>query len=166
MPAGSEHDGGDGALPTGEGQVSLPCTWRPLGPLVAGLIAGAALLVMTVLLWVGFSEETKQAVGPLQRATVVVIIVLGLACLHALGRSRVQARADRLLVVNGYRRHEYEWAQVVAVRLGPGAPWVTLDLADGTTASAMGIQGSDGRRARQAVRELRAVLDDANPPGD
>jgi hypothetical protein len=34
-----------------------------------------------------------------------------------------------------------------------------LDLADGTTASAMGIQGSDGDRARLAVRQLRALID-------
>ena len=42
--------------------------------------------------------------------------------------------------------------------LPPGAPWVTLDLDDGTTVSAMGIQGSDGARAQTALRELRAVL--------
>jgi hypothetical protein len=33
-----------------------------------------------------------------------------------------------------------------------------LDLADGTSLPAMGIQGSDGARARTAVRELRALL--------
>ena len=71
-------------------------------------------------------------------------------------RSRVEARAEHLVVVNGYRRHEYEWAEIVRVSLNPGAPWVTLDLADGTAASAMGIQGSDGARAKQAVRQLRA----------
>ena len=30
------------------------------------------------------------------------------------------------------------------MHLPPGAPWATLDLADGTTISAMAIQGSDG----------------------
>ena len=68
------------------------------------------------------------------------------------------AEADRLVVVNGYRRHEYEWAEVLAVHLPPGAPWAVLDLADGTSAPAMGIQGSDGGRARRAVRELRALI--------
>ena len=67
--------------------------------------------------------------------------------------------AERLIVVNGYRRHEYEWAEVVAVHLPPGAPWAVLDLSDGTTASALGIQGSDGTRARTAVRQLRVLLD-------
>jgi hypothetical protein len=78
--------------------------------------------------------------------------------MHALIRSRAVAYPDRLVVVNGYRRHEYEWPQIVAAHLPPGAPWVTLDLADGETASVMGIQGSDGDRARAALRELKALV--------
>ena len=61
------------------------------------------------------------------------------------------------MVVNGYRRREYEWAEIVAVHLPPGAPWVTLDLADGDTAPVMGIQGSDGDRAPR--RRPRAARD-------
>ena len=72
------------------------------------------------------------------------------------------AEPDRLVVVNGYRRREFEYAAVVDAYLPPGAPWVTLDLDDGTTVSAMGIQGSDGARAQTALRELRAVLDAAS----
>ena len=53
----------------------------------------------------------------------------------------------------------YEWAQIVAVRLPQGAPWATLDLADGTTVSVLAIQGSDGDRARDAVRALRSLID-------
>ena len=68
------------------------------------------------------------------------------------------AYADRLVVVNGYRRHEYDWPQIVAARLPPGAPWVTLDLADGETASVLAIQGSDGNRARIALRELKSLV--------
>ena len=71
-----------------------------------------------------------------------------LAALFALVRSRVVAEPERLTVVNGYRRRDFEWAEVIAVRLPPGAPWVTLDLADGNTVPAMGIQGSDGARAK------------------
>lgn len=155
MPAGSEPIG-----------VGLPHTWRPLGPRIAGSVAGGALIFITTLLWIGFDDQTRESVTPLQRGTVLAFGLLGFACLHALIRSRVQAREDGLVVVNGYRRHEFDWAQIIAVRLSPGAPWVTLDLADGTTASVMGIQGSDGARARQAVRQLRALVDRADPPGD
>jgi hypothetical protein len=56
----------------------------------------------------------------------------------------------------------------------PGAPFPTLDLADGTSRLALGIQSSDGDRARQAVRELRALvartaeesLERPDPPAD
>jgi len=159
MPAGSDQ----GA--TG-GQLSLPRTWRPLGPRIAGVVAIVVLVFIVALLWIGFDQETRDAVTPFQRGTVVAMFGGGVACLYALVRSRVQARTEGIVVVNGYRQHEYDWAQVVAVRLDAGAPWVSLDLADGTTVPAMGIQGSDGARAKQAVRELRVLLDRAHPPGD
>ena len=164
MPADSEGPGRQGP-----GRPQLPVTWRPLGPRIAGPVAGGALVVVTALLWIGFDEETKAAVSWLQRLTVLGFGALGFACLYALARSRVQAREQGLLVVNGYRRHEYDWAEIVAVRLSPGAPWVTLDLADGTSAPAMGIQSSDGLRAKRAVRELRLLVDGPidrpHPPG-
>lgn len=156
MPADSE--GGAGP--------AQPITWRPLGPRIAGAVAGGTLIFITTLLWIGFDQETRDAVTPFQRGTVAALGLLGFSCLHALIRSRVEARPDRLVVVNGYRRHEYDWAEVVAVRLHQGAPWVTLDLSDGTAAAAMGIQGSDGLRARQAVRQLRDIVDRAHAPGD
>ena len=151
-------------MPAGSDLPPLPHTWRPLGPRIAGAVAGGALLVITVFLWIGFDEETRDAVTTFQRGTVVFLGLIGFSCLYALIRSRVDAEMDRLIVVNGYRRHEYEWAQIVGVHLPPGAPWVTLDLADGNTVSAMGIQGSDGARAKQAVRQLRALVDQR--PGD
>lgn len=144
------------------GEPTLPRTWRPLGPRVAGAVAGVVLLIIVALLWFGFDDETKSAVTPFQRGTVVLLVVGGLALLYALARSRVVARSDRLVVVNGFRHRDLEWAEVLAVHLPPGAPWVTLDLADGSSLAAMGIQASDGERARSAVRELRALVD--HPP--
>ncbi|MGA8846436.1 MAG: PH domain-containing protein [Nocardioides sp.] len=148
------------------GQLNLPHTWRPLGPRIAGAVAGGVLFFMITLLWIGFDDETRAAVTPFQRGTAIAMFLLGFASLHALIRSKVEAHPDRLVVINGYRRHEYAWAEIIAVRLNPGAPWVSLDLADGTSASALGIQGSDGARAKTAVRQLRLLLDSAHAPGD
>jgi hypothetical protein len=141
------------------GQVSLPHTWRPFGVRMAGTVLGVGLLLVCVLTWVGFDAETQAKFTTFQRGTVVAVGLGGFAAWFALVRSRVVAETERLVVVNGYRRREFAWAQVLAVHLPPGAPWATLDLADGTTVAAMGIQGSDGTRARQAVRELRLLID-------
>ena len=139
--------------------MALPRTWRPLGPRIAGVVGAVGLAVVLAMLWFGFDAETRSRVNVWQQGTVVAMYLGGCAVLYSIARSRVEAHGDRLVVVNGYRRHEYDWAQVVAVRMPSGAPWVTLDLADGTTRPAMGIQGSDGTRARQAVRDLRSILD-------
>ena len=126
---------------------------------MVGIAVGAGLVVICVFSWFTFDEETRQRFTLFQRGTLIVLGLLAFALLYGLIRSRVEARPDRLVVVNGYRRREYAWAQVVAVNLPPGAPWVTLDLADGESAPAMGIQGSDGARARAQVRRLRALVE-------
>ena len=145
MPAGSE--------------LALPHTWRPLGVRVAGAVLGGGLILVCALAWIGFDAETRAKFTIFQKGTLVFVGLLGFAVWFALVRSRVVAETGRLVVVNGYKRREFEYAQIVGVHLPPGAPWVTLDLADGSTVSAMGIQGSDGGRAKQAVRELRAVVE-------
>jgi hypothetical protein len=83
-------------------------------------------------------------------------VVAGILCL--IGRCRLTADEHGLTVVNVVRTHRYEWAEVLRVNLQPGDPWPTLDLASGESVGAMGIQGSEGERARVAVRELRALL--------
>eukprot|EP01032_Pedospumella_encystans_P005073 gene5073-6029_t len=133
------------------GTVPLPRTWRPAGPRIAGIAAFGALVVVILFLWLSFDDETRASVTPFQRGTVLGLGLLGFVAIYAVVRSRAVAQDDGLVVVNGYRRHHYAWAEIIAVRLPPGAPWVTLDLADGTTVSVLAIQGSDGRRARIAV---------------
>ncbi|MAO80426.1 PH domain-containing protein [uncultured Nocardioides sp.] len=154
MPAASEPAAGAPALPV---------TWRPLGPRIVGVVLGAGLLVVFGAAWLSFDQETQDSFTGLQIFTVLAVAGLGFACLNALMRSRVVATREALVVVNGYKRRELAWEQIVAVHLPPGAPWVTLDLTDGTTCSAMGIQGSDGGRSVAAVRQLRALVSD--PPG-
>jgi hypothetical protein len=146
-------------MPAASEPVPLPRTWRPLGVRLAASFFGAMLLIICVFAWFGFDESTRDAFTPFQRGTVVFFALLAFACGHALARSRVRATADHLLVVNGYRSRRFEWPEVVAVHLPRGAPWAVLDLADGTSVPAMGIQGSDGARARRAARELRSLLD-------
>jgi hypothetical protein len=158
MPADSDRApaGGPAAPP-------LPHTWRPFGVRVAVWVLGTMLLALLVAVWIGIGDETRGQFTTFQRGTLVLMVLLLFTTWNALVRSCVTARPDGLTVVNGYRKRSYEWSQVIGVSLRRGAPWGTLDLSDGTTISLIGVQGSDGARARTAVREIRASIA-ANTP--
>lgn len=158
MPAGSEPSGTE---PSGtELPVKLPHTWRPLGARVMGWFLVAALAVMCAMVWIGFSPEIKAQVTLFERLTFGALGLGIVACVHALTRSRVVAREDGLTVVNGYKRRDLEWAEVLAINFPRGAPWPTIDLASGHNISALGIQAADGLSSRKAVRTLRTLVDE------
>ena len=144
MPAGSE--------------LTLPHTFRPVGVRIAITVLGFMLLLIAVVMWVAFPPEIRAQFTLLQLLTLVVLGLAFYACGFAIARSRVVARHDGLTVVNGYRTRQLDWNQVIAVSLRNGSPWATLDLSDGSTISCLGIQGSDGDRAQQQVRQLRRLV--------
>lgn len=144
-------------MPAGGG-VTLPRTWRPFGVRMAGAAFGGALLVFCAVAWFALPSDIRAQFSAFQRGTLLVLGALMFVAWFALVRSRLTATRAGLVVVNGYRRRELEWAEVVAIHLPPGAPWAVLDLADGTSCPTMAIQGSDGARARRAVREVRSLL--------
>ena len=148
MPAASE--------PTA--RPPLPQTFRPLGVRMAIYVAGGLLLLVVLVTWFAFPPEIRDMFTFGQRVTVVGLGLMFYAAGHALSRSRVVARESGLTVVNGYRTRRFEWNEVLAVQLRSGSPWAILDLSDGTSVPAMGIQGSDGPRAMQQVREVRALV--------
>ena len=145
MPAASEAPG-------------LPRTWRPYGVRIAIWVLGGLLVALVAAVWIGLGDDVRSQFTSFQRGTLVFMGVLLFLTYNSLVRSRVTATEQGLTVVNGYRKRVFEWSQVISVSLRRGAPWGTLDLSDGTTISVIGIQGSDGERARRAVRELRAAI--------
>lgn len=136
----------------------MPRTFRPLGVRVAVYAFGAVLVGTVVVIWLAFSPEVRDQFTTFQRATIVCFGLAAAASGYALARSRVEARQDSVTVVNGYKSRRYDWNEVLSITLTKGSPWATLDLSDGTSVPAMGIQGSDGARAVGAVREVRRLL--------
>lgn len=136
---------------------TLPVTFRPLGVRVAVVVLGLGLVAVTATIWFAFPERTRDAFTVLQQLTVLGFGLAYAVMGHAMGRCRIDARGDGLLVVNGYRSHFYPWARISRITLRNGAPWGLIELTDGTTAPAMGIQGSDGARAVRHVKQLRAI---------
>jgi hypothetical protein len=146
-------------MPAASEPPSLPRTFRPYGVRIAATVLGVLLLVVALVTWFAFPPRIRAEFTTFQILTILFLGGLFYAAGYALARSRVVAAEAGLRVVNGYRSRRFEWNEVLAVSLRPGSPWAMLDLSDGTTVPAMGIQGSDGARARAQVRELRALVD-------
>ena len=147
MPAGSDH------------LVPLPHTFRPFGVRIAVFVLGGLLFAVGLAIWIAFPPEIRAKFTVFQLSTILVLS-LGFAALGwGMARSRVEAREDGMRVVNGYRVRDYEWSEVLGITLRPGSPWAVLDLSDGTSVSAVGIQGSDGTRAKLQVRQLLALVE-------
>ncbi|MEV5125762.1 PH domain-containing protein [Streptomyces decoyicus] len=131
---------------------SLPVTFRPTRTRVVlytvGIAQLAALTAIALLL-------PKLSGG--ERLSFVFTGLLVLAVLLLLSRPRVVARQEGVTVINLTTRRELAWAQVLRVNLREGDPWVHLDLADGTSLPAMGIQ--PGIAKDQAIRDARALRD-------
>ena len=153
MPADSERTPpGDAADPR------LPITYRPLGARVASAIAAAAIVFIVTLLWVLLPGEVQDDFTVFQRVTLIGFFVVVLVLLNGIFRTCAKATVRGLDVINGYRRHQLEWGQIVRVSLSPNRPWVLVDLDDGTTMSVMAIQTSDGGRATRAARQLALLV--------
>jgi Bacterial PH domain len=135
----------------------LPVTYRPkwgrIVPYSLAIVVLALCTVLAILLPGG-----THGFRPVDRLGVFGVGVLAAAFLCVLARPHVIARPTGLRVVNLFRSRNLEWAEVIEVNLRSGDPWVLLDLSDGDTLAAMGIQANDGLRAQQAAHELRRLV--------
>ncbi|MFI5524454.1 PH domain-containing protein [Streptomyces platensis] len=131
---------------------SLPVTFRPTRTRVVLYSVGLAQLVALTAIALALPGLSGG-----ERLSFVLTGLLVLAVLLLLARPKVVARQEGVTVVNLTTRRELAWAQVVRVNLRVGDPWVHLDLADGTSLPAMGIQPGIARE--QALRDARALRD-------
>lgn len=143
-------------------------TFRPLGARVVALVAGACLVVMAGALWLAMPSDIRSDFNPLEVVTLLLVLLGILVVLYGIARTRLDVDAAGLHVVNGYRRHDLEWAEAVAIRLGRGAPWAVLDTADGKIVKVMALQAADGPRARSACAWVRERIDEhaGHEPGE
>ncbi|MBA2478259.1 MAG: PH domain-containing protein [Sporichthyaceae bacterium] len=128
-------------------------TFRPW--LATWMLIGLALAVTAAL---GTLAVVLPGIDTRDRWGFVGLAALVVVGLSFLARPRVRADLDGLEIVNVWRRRRLGWPEVVAVRLGPGDPWLVLDLDDGTTAAAMGVQSADGVRGRRAAAQIAALV--------
>ncbi|MFJ6215556.1 PH domain-containing protein [Streptomyces sp. NPDC092296] len=130
-----------------------PVTWRAARTR-AVLLPVAVLLVVLFAVIAAALPHTWRAYD---RAALVATGLVFAAVLVMLSRPRVTADRDGVTVVNFLRTRRLAWAEIVRVNLRQGDPWAVLDLADGTTLAAVGIQPAAGRE--QAIAAARALRD-------
>ncbi|MFG3499092.1 PH domain-containing protein [Streptomyces sp. NPDC047928] len=129
---------------------ALPVTFRPNRTRAVLLTIGA--LMFAVITAVALMLEN---LGAGERASFLFTALLFFGVLALLSRPKVVADDGGVTVVNLTRTRRLAWAEILRVNLRPGDPWVFLDLSDGTSLPALGIQPGIGKE--QAIRDARAL---------
>ncbi|MGY0056850.1 PH domain-containing protein [Streptomyces sp. LZ34] len=138
------------------GLPALPVTFRPTRTRAVLLTTGVAVVVVLTAV-----ALLLEGLNPGEKLSFVFTGLLFFGVLALLSRPKVVADADGVTVVNLTTKRRLAWAEVLRVNLRPGDPWVYLDLSDGTSLPAMGIQpGIAKSRAIGDARALRALAEE------
>ena len=128
------------------------------------LCALVAAVVVTVGLFVAATMPSNTAgveFGAVDQIAVAGIALLLGAGVLFLGRSRVDADADRIRFRNVVLTHELPWDAVRAVAFDRTSPWASLRLRNDDEVALFAVQAVDKEHAVRAVEGLRALLADA-----
>lgn len=132
------------------GAPALPVTFRPTRTRVVllsvGVVLFAVITAVSLLL-----DKVRTA----ERLSFIVTAALFCAVLAVLSRPKVVADETGVTVVNLTRTRRLAWAEILRVNLRQGDPWVFLDLSDGSSMPALGIQPGIARQ--HAIRDARAL---------
>ncbi|MFJ7269343.1 PH domain-containing protein [Streptomyces sp. NPDC099050] len=129
---------------------ALPVTFRPTRTRAVLLGVGVAMFVT-----ISAIALTLETLHPGERIAFVFTAALLSSVLVLLSRPKVVADETGVTVVNLTTTRRLEWAQILRVNLRPGDAWVFLDLNDGTSLPALGIQ--PGVAKAQAIADARAL---------
>ncbi|WP_431041192.1 PH domain-containing protein [Streptomyces sp. P1-3] len=134
----------------------LPVTFRPTRTRAVLLTVGGALFAVLTAIALLLAR-----LGAAERLTFILTGALFFGVTLLFSRPRVVADRDGVTVVNLTTRRRLAWPEVLRVNLRSGDPWVFLDLADGTSLPAMGIQpGIAKQRAIRDAKALRALAEE------
>ena len=129
---------------------TLPVTFRP-GRTRAVLVTAGVSIFVTITVIALLLEQ----LGPGERLSFIVTAALLAGVLFLLARVKVVADESGVTVQNIAGRRHLEWAEIIQVNLRPGDPWVFLNLSDGTSLPALGIQ--PGIAKQQAIADAKAL---------
>ena len=138
--------------------LTLPHTWRPRRTRIFCYAIAAGLVLAMGIIAVILPDDGARAWNLTSRIALFAVSLPMAAFLHRHADVRIIATDAGLEIVNLFKRHRLQWGEILAVRLQRGDPWAYLDLSNGDTIAAMGIQNSDGAAAPAAARALARLV--------
>jgi hypothetical protein len=122
------------------------------------------MAVLSVLIFTGgaLSMPTVDPLyggwGALDRLLLVCCGVAVAAAMWRFASIRAVPSTRGLVIRNLITTRTIEWAQIIRVQFGGGAPWVSLDLDDTDTVAVMAIQRADGALGKGEAARLSALV--------
>ena len=129
-----------------------------------GRTVALTMAVLSVLIFTGGAislpsvDPLYGGWGLLDRLVLVLCGVAIAAFLWRYASIRAVPSTQGLVVRNLVTTRKLEWAQIVRVQFGGGAPWVSVDLDDTDTVAVMAIQKADGAFGRAEAARLTALV--------
>jgi|SRR5450759_1424721 hypothetical protein len=148
------------AAGAGRGQPDPYAVFRPRrGRRVAVTMAGLSLLIFAGgALSLPQTAPLSAGWGVLDRLLLASCGVIVSALLWRYASIRAVPSTQGLVIRNLVTTRTLEWAQIVRVLFGGGAPWVSVDLDDTDTVAVMAIQKADGAFGRAEAARLSALV--------
>jgi len=122
------------------------------------------MAVLSLLIFAGGALSLPQTAplsagwGVLDRLLLASCGVIVSALLWRYASIRAVPSTQGLVIRNLVTTRTLEWAQIVRVLFGGGAPWVSVDLDDTDTVAVMAIQKADGAFGRAEAARLSALV--------
>jgi hypothetical protein len=149
------------AAPTdGRGPLDPYAVFRPR----RGRRVAAVMSVLSVVIFTGGAlsmPSVDPSIGGWSPSDRVLLICCGLAvagCLWRFASIAALPSTRGLVIRNLVTTRTLEWAQIIQVQFGGGAPWVSLDLDDTDTVAVMAIQRADGAFGQAEAARLSALV--------
>jgi len=146
------------------GQLAAYATFRPRRSRFVSIGVAIALVVVFVVVAVRIPQggvtgwNTADSVAMVAFAVGIAAFLLRYALVHA------TPTPDGLHVTNLIVSRDLDWAEIVNVQFGNGAPWLTLEPNDTETLAVMAVQRSDGAFAEAEAGRLAALVEANNRP--
>lgn len=129
------------------------------GRRVALTMSALSLVIFTgVALSMPWVDPQLGGWGVLDR---LIMFFCGLGFAAAMWRFasiRATPSTQGLVIRNLVTTRTVEWAQIIRVQFGGGAPWVSVDLDDTDVVAVMAIQKADGAFGRAEASRLSALV--------